>query len=265
MAVRALSTAATGMTSIQKHIDVIANNLANVNTTGFKKSRAEFQDLLYQYMKLPGFSATAQGTQPTGIQFGVGTNVVSTNRLFSQGPLTQTDNDLDVAINGDGFFRVIVDENGTIGYTRDGSFKKDGAGQLLTSNGMLLADQITVPAGITRVQILTNGAIQGFDPTNPLELTNLGQFTLSRFVNPAGLRALGDNLYMQTDASGVAIDSTPGTQGIGDVRQHFLEEANVEVVQELVDMIAAQRAFEMNGQTIQAADQMLQTVNNLRR
>lgn len=265
MAIRALSTAATGMTSLQKNIDVIANNLANVNTTGFKKSRAEFQDLLYQYMKLPGFAASAQGTQPTGIQFGVGTKIVSTNRLFSQGPLTETDNDLDVAINGDGFFRVIVDENGNIGYSRDGSFKKDGAGDLMTANGQHLADQINVPANITRVQIGTDGQVVGFDPTNPSTAIPIGQFTLSRFVNPAGLRALGDNLYMQSEASGVAIDGAPGTQGIGDVRQHFLEEANVEVVRELVDMIAAQRAFEMNGQTIQAADQMMQTVNNLRR
>lgn len=265
MAIRALSTAASGMTALQSQIDVIANNLANVNTTGFKKTRANFQDLIYQQIKQPGFASEGgQGQIPTGIQIGLGTRLVSTEKIFAQGSLERTDKDLDVAIEGDGFFRIL-DANGATVYTRDGSLRVDSEGRIQTANGQLLADNLTVPQSVTRVSISADGQVQGFDPTQPNSLQQIGTITLSRFINPGGLRSIGDNLYQETAASGQPIDGTPGQQGLGELRQGFIESSNVEVVNELVDMIQTQRAFEINATSIRTADEMLQTVNQLRR
>lgn len=265
MSIRALSSASSGMVSLQSRIDVIANNLANVNTTGYKKSRASFQDLIYQQVRQPGSTAGGgQGQVPTGIQIGLGTKLVATEKLFGQGSLDLTGKDLDLAIEGDGFFRVTT-PNGSTAYTRDGNLHADSEGNVVTAGGLFLADNLTIPSGVTRISVAPDGTVQGFDPTTPTTLTTIGNITLTRFVNPAGLRSLGDNLYEQTAASGAAIDGTPGLDGLGAIRQGFLESSNVEVVEELVDMIQTQRAFEVNATSIRTADEMLQTVNQLRR
>ncbi len=263
MGIPSLSIAATGMTSLLHSIDVTANNLANVKTTGFKKQRAEFQDLFYLQTNRAGFSAGVSQT-PTGIQQGLGVKLSATNRIFVQGPLEQTDNDFDVAIEGEGFFRVII-PNGQVAYTRDGSFKIDRDGNLITSGGLLLSPNITIPTNITKINIDVEGRVQGFDPLTPETPTDLGQITLVRFPNPAGLQAIGDNLFIQSGASGDPIEATPGTEGMGILRQRFLENSNVEVVKELVQLITAQRAFEINSKVIQASDEMLQTIGTVKR
>ncbi len=266
MAIRALSTAASGMTSLQSQIDVIANNLANVNTTGYKKTRANFQDLIYQQVKQPGFAAdSGQGAEiPTGIQIGLGTKLVATEKIFSQGSLDRTDKDLDIAIEGDGFFRI-RNAGGGIAYTRDGSFRVDSEGNVVTANGFFLDPQLSVDQALTRLSISPTGLVEGFDPTQPAALQQVGQIQLVRFINPAGLRSIGDNLFEETAASGQPIEGNPGEEGNGFLRQGFLESSNVEVVEELVDMIQTQRAFEINATSIRTADEMLQTVNQLRR
>ncbi len=265
MAIRALSTAASGMTALQSQIDVIANNLANVNSTGYKKTRANFQDLIYQQIRQPGFdSGGGQGQIPTGIQIGLGTRLVSTEKLFAQGSLDLTEKDLDIAIEGDGFLRIRT-VNGSTAYTRDGSLRVDSAGNVVTADGFFLVDDLTVPQGVTRVSISVSGLVEGFDPTQPNTPQAIGEITLARFINPAGLRSIGQNLYEETGASGQALEARPGEQGLGFVRQGFLESSNVQVVEELVDMIQTQRAFEINASTIRTADEMLQTVNQLRR
>lgn len=264
MMIRALSTSATGMIALQDRMDVISNNLANVNTSGYKKVRANFQDLFYQQIKASGFQATEATHSPTGINIGLGVKLVSTDRIFAQGSLVRTDRDLDVAIEGDGFFQIRLPD-GRIAYTRDGAFHRDSAGQLVTANGYLAEPAITIGSNITMVNISIDGRIEGLDPTDPSTSQAIGDLTISRFPNPAGLRAIGDNLFEETPASGAPITGVPGTEGRGILRQLFLEASNVEVVQELVDMITTQRAFEINSNVIQASDQMLQTVNNLRR
>jgi flagellar basal-body rod protein FlgG len=263
MGVQSLSIAATGMTTLLHSIDITANNLANVKTTGFKKQRAEFQDLFYLQTNRPGFSA-GQLQTPTGIQQGLGVKLSATNRMFIQGPLEETGNDLDIAIEGNGFFRVIL-PNGQVAYTRDGSFKKDKDGNLLTSGGLLLSPNINIPANIVQINVDVQGRIQGIDPLTPETPVDIGQITLVRFPNPAGLQAIGDNLFVQSGASGDPIEAIPGSEGLGILRQKFLESSNVEVVKELVNLITAQRAFEMNSKVIQASDEMLQTIATLKR
>ncbi len=263
MSVPSLSIASTGMTALLHQIDVTANNLANVKTSGFKKQRGEFQDLFYLQTNQPGFSAGNAQT-PTGIQQGLGVKLSATNRIFVQGPLEETGNDLDIAIEGDGFFRVVL-PNGQVAYTRDGSFKRDRDGNLLTSGGLLLSPNITIPNNVTKVNIDVQGNVQGFDPLTPETPTDIGLITLVRFPNPAGLQAIGDNLFIQTAAAGDPIEATPGTEGLGILRQRFLEDSNVEVVKELVQLITAQRAFEINSKVIQASDEMLQTIGTLKR
>lgn len=260
---RALYTAATGAQSQQFNIDVIANNVSNVNTTGYKKTRAEFQDLLSQTLAAAG-SQGAQGTiDPTGVQVGLGVKVAATQRVFATGSMQQTGNPLDMAIQGDGFFQVLMD-NGETGYTRDGTFKRDANGQMVTSDGYPIQPAISIPQDATEVVIGVDGNISVRQAGN-IQLQNIGQVQLARFANPAGLESVGRNIFMETPASGVA---TQGVAGQGDfgrtsINQGFVENANVQIVEELINLITAQRAFEANSKVMRAGDEMLQAVNNI--
>jgi flagellar basal-body rod protein FlgG len=251
------------MNSQQMSLDVIANNLANVQTTGFKKSKVEFQDLLYQSSRSAG-SVQAGGSQlPTGIEVGHGSQAVATAKIFTTGELLQTGNKFDVAIEGDGFFQVTL-PSGDTAYTRDGAFKVNSEGLLVTSDGLQLADQINFPDGTTAVTIAPTGEVSA-RPGADRELVQIGQLQLHRFRNPAGLDSLGRNLYGQTDASGEAVAGNPGAEGYGSLNQGALEKSNVKVIEEMVNMIIAQRAFEVNSKAIQTADEMMNMTNNLRR
>jgi flagellar basal-body rod protein FlgG len=258
---RALYSSATGMMAQELQIDTISNNLANVNTTGYKKVRVNFQDLIYQTMRNAG-TPTSAGTQiPNPIQVGLGTKAASTQRLFSPGEYQQTDSPLDMLIEGDGFFQITMPD-GTITYTRDGSFKMDSQGKVVTSDGYSLSPEITIPANATSINISNDGTVSVISAgtTDP---QNIGQLTLARFINPGGLESMGKNLFKNTAASGEAITNTPGLEGFGTIAQGFLEMSNVQVVSELVNMITAQRAYEVNSKTIRVVDQMLQTANNI--
>jgi len=251
----------TGMEAQQMSLDTISNNLANVSTNGFKKSHAVFEDLMYQNLRQVGSNTTEQTTLPTGLQVGLGVRTVATARTFSQGSLQQTGNNLDVAIQGNGFFQV-TQADGTIGYTRDGSFQLDSQGHLVTSNGMLLAGSITVPSNATNVSIAANGTVTATVPGN-VTPQSIGTITTASFVNPAGLEPLGQNMYAESAASGQPNTGNPGTNGLGTLAQGFVETSNVNVVQELVSMIQTQRAYEMNSKAIQTSDQMLQKLGQL--
>jgi flagellar basal-body rod protein FlgG len=266
MPLRALSIAATGGRALMGQIDTIANNLANVNTTAFKRQRANFADLFYQQVSRAGFGEAGRNQNPTGLSFGTGVRLVSTEKLFEQGVLQATQRDFDLAIDGAGFLRVRQADGTTVAYTRAGNLNIDREGNLVTADGLLLDPPITVPDNVTRIFIDQTGRVQGFDPQNQDTLQDLGQLELTRFVNPAGLEAVGDNLYRETPAAGTRIEGQPAQDPtFGLIRQGFLEQSNVDVVRELVDLITAQRAFETNAKTIEAADQVLQAVNNLRR
>jgi flagellar basal-body rod protein FlgG len=259
----ALWTAATGMDGQQENIDVISNNLANVNTTGFKKSRVNFQDLMYQNMREAG-SPNTQGSQiPVGIEIGHGSKVSATQKIFSSGSVQNTGNPLDVLIEGDGFLQVLLPD-GIIAYTRDGSLKQDSSGRIVTSDGFPIQPEIYIPQDTESISITSDGTvtvkIAGTD-----QLQQLGQIQLARFSNPAGLKSMGRNLFLSTVASGDPINGTPGADGFGSVTQNFLEMSNVKVVEEMVNMIAAQRAYEVNSKSIQAADEMLEVASQLRR
>ncbi len=258
--IRALNTAATGLAAQQMNMDVVSNNLANVNTTGFKKVRAEFKDLAYDTVKAPG-SAEAGGA-PESLQVGLGVEVSGTQRLFFQGSLTQTSSPLDLAVDGEGFFQVL-DAEGSPRYTRDGSFQLDGEGRLTTARGNLLEPQITVPANARDIQISSSGAVSAV-LEGESEATEIGKIETVSFANPGGLKAVGENLFEATGACGDAVSGVPGTEGRGALRQGFLEASNVQVVEEMVRMLMAQRAFEVNSKAMQAADDMLRAVNNLR-
>lgn len=245
----------TGMTAQQTQLDVISHNLANVSTTGFKRNNAVFEDLIYQNPRQVG-SQTTEGNQlPTGLHLGLGVNVVATSRNFTQGSLQQSGNSLDVAINGNGFFEVTLPD-GTTGYTRDGSFQLDSEGRLVTSSGLPVGNGITVPVGATKVNISQEGAVEAIvaGSTAPQQL---GTLAMSSFINAAGLEPVGQNMYKESAASGPPQQGTPGTNGLGTIRQNFLESSNVNVVEELVTMIQTQRAYEMNSKAIQTSDQML--------
>jgi flagellar basal-body rod protein FlgG len=258
---RGMWSAASGMAAQQMTIDVIANNLANVNTTSFKKSRPEFQDLMYQTLSQAG-SITEEGGQiPTGIAIGMGTMPVGVQKQFEQGDFKETKNQLDIAIEGKGFFRVI--SNNEELYTRAGNFKLDSDGNVVTPNGERLQPDFAVPSDTVSISIDKSGTITVFDPSGAG--TSLGVIELYNFTNPAGLYSLGHNLYRPTDASGEAIAGTPGTDGMGTLAQGFLEISNVDVVEEMVSMIMAQRAYEINSKAIQTADSMLQIANNIKR
>jgi flagellar basal-body rod protein FlgG len=258
---RALYSAASGMQAQQLNLDVISNNLANVNTTGFKKSKVEFQDLLYQTMAAPGAEEGAGNQLPTGIQIGHGSQAVSTSRIFTTGELTQTGEQLDVAINGDGFFQIQLPD-GTTGYTRDGSLKTDSTGRITTSTGMpLIGGFQAVPAGTTNITIAPTGTVTYSTPSG----TTTYQVQLARFINPNGLNSQGGNVYTETPASGAPQTGTPGETGYGSLSQGTLEMSNVQIVDEMVNLIMAQRAYEVNSKAVQASDEMLQEGNNLRR
>jgi len=260
---RGLWTAASGMEAQQLNMDVVANNLANVNTTGFKRSRVDFQDLVYQTIR-PAGTTVAEGAEvPAGIQVGLGSHPAAVQKVFSQGDFQQTQNPLDVAIEGDGFLQVLRPD-GTIAYTRDGTLKLDSQGRLVNSDGFALEPEITIPAEATQVAIGADGTVSVSLPgqTQPQQL---GQIQLAKFLNPAGLNALGKNLFAPTGASGEAITGTPGRDGFGTLGQGMVEMSNVRIVDEMVNMIVAQRAYEVNSKSIQTADDMLAIANNLRR
>ncbi|QFT31273.1 flagellar basal-body rod protein FlgG [Roseibium porphyridii] len=259
---KALHIAATGMKAQELNVEVISNNVANMRTTGFKKQRADFQDLLYQNLRRMGTETSEAGTiVPTGIQIGSGVKLASTARIMSQGSLEQTSKELDVAIRGEGFFQIDLPD-GTTAYSRDGSFERDANGQLVTVDGYTINPGITIPENTQDITISNTGVVQGVDQGG--NTVQLGQLQLARFVNKAGLEAIGDNLFLETDASGAAENGNPGDQGFGSVQQYFLEMANVDAVTEIADLISAQRAYEMNSQIIQAADEMYSTTTNLR-
>ncbi|PID73652.1 MAG: flagellar basal-body rod protein FlgG [Desulfobacterales bacterium] len=258
---RTLWTAATGMQAQNLNIDVIANNLSNVNTTGFKKARADFQDLLYESLRPPGTSA-AGNEIPTGIEVGHGVRPVSTQKIFIAGNFQQTENELDIAIEGDGFFQI-TQPDGSTAYSRAGSFKLNSSGQVVTPDGFLLDPELTLPADTMSVSIGTDGTVSVLQPGRAAS-TTIGNIELARFVNPAGLRSIGRNLYLETAASGTAETGTPGQDNFGALTQNFLEMSNVNVVDEMVNMITAQRAYEINSKAIQTADDMLQIAGNLK-
>jgi len=244
-------------------IDTIANNLANINTNGFKRTRIDFQDLIYQTIMTPGATSGAGTEIPTGIQVGHGSRVAATQRIFSQGEFKQTDANLDLVIEGDGFFQILNNDGETV-YSRAGSFKLDSQGRMVTSDGLILADQISIPPEVMSVSISKDGIVQGTYPNDPAP-QELGRIQLARFANPAGLEAIGQNLFRGSQASGTAQVGTPDLQGYGSLLQGFLEMSNVKLVEEMVSMIVAQRAYEISSRSIQAADEMLNVANNLRR
>jgi flagellar basal-body rod protein FlgG len=259
--IRSLWISKTGLDAQQTNLDVIANNLANVSTTGFKRSRAVFEDLLYQTLRQPGSQSSQQTQVPTGLQVGTGVRPVATERIFTQGNLQQTGNAFDLAINGQGFLQVQMPD-GTTGYTRDGSFHVDAQGQVVTSNGYPLLPAITVPANSTKVSIGADGTVSVMVP-GQVAGQNVGSIQLANFINPAGLQPLGQNLFLETSASGAPQAGTPGTNGLGLLNQGYVETSNVNVVEELVSMIQAQRAYEINSKAIQTSDQMLQRLSQL--
>ncbi len=258
---KGLWTAATGMAAQQLNVDVIANNLANVNTAGFKKSRADFQDLMYQTLRLPG-ATTATGTQlPTGIQVGMGSKPMGVQKLFSQGDYNQTNNELDLAIEGKGFFKVVSNDEEV--YTRAGNFKIDSEGYICTPAGDRLQPEIAIDPTTISISVDSSGTLVAFGPDNT-EL-NRADIKLYSFPNPAGLFSMGRNLFRPTEASGEETEGTPGLDGIGTIAQGYLEMSNVNVVEEMVGMIVAQRAYEVNSRAIQTSDQMLQVATSILR
>lgn len=259
----ALWTSATGMDAQQANIDVISNNLANVNTTGFKKSRVNFQDLMYQRLREPG-TPNAQGAQvPVGIEIGHGSKISATQKIFSPGSIQNTGNPLDILIEGDGFLQVLRPD-GTIAYTRDGSLKQDSTGRIVTSDGYPIQPEIYIPQDATEISITSDGTV-AVNIAGGNQPQQLGQIQLARFSNPAGLNSVGRNLFEATVASGDPQIGAPGDAGYGTIAQGFLEMSNVKVVEEMVNMIAAQRAYEVNSKSIQAADEMLKTANQIKR
>jgi flagellar basal-body rod protein FlgG len=258
---RALWTAATGMHAQQLTLDVISNNLANVQTAGFKRSRVDFQDLVYEVLNAPG-AASAQGQEvPSGFQVGHGSRAVATQRLFVKGDLQQTGNPLDLAIEGDGFFQVQL-PSGDTGYTRSGAFKKNSQGQLVTSDGFVVQPQITIPPDALSISVGVDGIVSVLQ-AGQAQPQVVGSIELVRFINPGGLQSQGRNLFIPTQASGDATPGTPGNDGLGTLLQGFVEGSNVNVVEEMVGMIVTQRAYEINSRAIRTADEMMQTANNL--
>lgn len=259
---KSLRIAATGMQAQELNVEVISNNIANMRTTGFKQVRAEFQDLLYQDIRRVGATSSEAGNLiPTGVQVGYGVKTGATARIMSQGNMQQTGKELDVAIRGEGFFSVEL-PSGQTAYTRDGSFELDANGNLVTLDGFILQPNITVPNNARSITINREGTVQVLTDTSTTP-TNLGQIQLSRFVNKAGLQSIGDNLYLETPASGNAIDGVADAEGFGSVLQNFLESSNVNAVSELSDLIAAQRAYEMNAKVISASDEMMSATSNI--
>lgn len=260
--IKSLTTAATGMQAQQANMDVIANNLANVSTTGFKKSRAEFEDLLYQTQKEPGAASGLNAVSPTGVQTGLGVRTGATTKDFELGAAKVTKNPLDMQIEGAGFFSVSLPD-GSIGYTRDGSFKKDPAGKIVDKNGNPLVPEITIPPDAEGVDISADGKVSVL-VSGSRTPQGIGQISLTNFINPAGLRSMGKNVFVPTGSSGQPQVGQPGQNNLGGISQGQLEASNVNIVDEMVNMITAQRAYETNSKVIQASDQMLQYTNQLR-
>jgi flagellar basal-body rod protein FlgG len=265
MAIRALRTAASGMYAQQINIETIANNIANVNTTAFKKNRAEFKDLMYQEVYINP-QATVQpgiiGTTDTKIVVGNGVQPASTSKIFKQGDLVASNGPLDFAILGEGFFQIRKPD-GNFAYTRDGSFKLSAEGYVTTADGYIVEPGIVLTDNINEISVSADGTITGIDTAgNSIEL---GTIQIAKFINPAGLKAIGDNLYIETEASGRPIVGKPGDEGFGGIKQNYLEHSNVDIVEEMVNMITAQRAYEVNSKTIQTAEDMMQMTNNLKR
>ncbi len=257
---RALWSAATGMIAQELNVDTIANNLANVNTGGYKRQRVNFQDLLYDTMRMPG-TPSAQGVEiPTGIQIGLGTRVASTSKMFDQGTFQETGNPLDLVIEGNGFFQILLPD-GTTGYTRAGAFSLDSQGNIVTPEGYSLEPSVVVPSG-AQIAVGVDGTVSAIISGQP---QNLGQIQIARFANPAGLLSKGHSIFVETAGSGTATTGTPGLDGLGSIAQGVLELSNVKVVTEMVNMIVAQRAYEANSQAIKIADSMLQTASQLNR
>jgi len=261
--IRSMWAAASGMQAQSLNIDVIANNIANVTTTGFKRSRAEFQDLLYETMQPPGGSTSEDTQAPTGIQLGHGVRPVAVAKTFSEGELQMTKNELDLAIEGNGFFQVTL-PNGTTAFTRAGAFKLDKEGRIVTPDGFLLDPEISVPDDTISLSIGMDGTVSALRAGDSAP-RQLGTIELARFNNSAGLQSMGKNLFLPTDASGTAVVGTAGERNFGTIAQGFLEMSNVSIVDEMVNMITAQRSYETNSKVVQASDDMLQTANNLKR
>jgi flagellar basal-body rod protein FlgG len=259
--IRSLWISKTGLDAQQTNMDVIANNLANVSTNGFKRARAVFEDLLYQTLRQPGAQSSQQTQLPSGLQIGTGVRPVATARVFTQGNLQQTGNSLDLAINGGGFFQVLLPD-GTNAYTRDGAFHVDNQGQLVTASGFHVQPAITIPANALTVTIGRDGVVS-VTRAGSAAPSQVGSIQLASFVNPNGLQSMGENLYIETAASGTANANTAGSNGLGLINQGYVETSNVNVVEELVSMIQTQRAYEINSKAIQTSDQMLQRLTQM--
>jgi len=260
---RSLFTAATGMKAQQLNIEVISNNIANMGTTGFKRQRAEFQDLLYQNQKRVGTQSSDNGdVVPAGIQIGVGVEAAAVYRVVEQGSLTPTDGNFDLAVNGKGYFQIQLPD-GTVGYTRSGSFQLSPEGEIVTNDGYTVSPGITIPSDAREITINGSGEVL-ITLDGQVDPSNVGQLELANFANPGGLLALGDNLFKETTASGTSITGTPASVGFGSIEQGYLETSNVNVVSEITSMITAQRAYEMNSKVIETSDQMMGTLTNIR-
>ena len=259
--IRSLWIAKTGLEAQQTNIDVISNNLANVSTNGFKRARSVFEDLLYQTLRQPGAQSSQQTQLPTGLQLGTGVRPVAVEKIHTQGSLQQTGNAMDVAISGKGFLQILMPD-GTTAYTRDGSFQVDSQGQMVTSSGYALQPAITIPSDATSVTIGKDGTVSVVQSGSTAS-TQVGTLQLAGFVNPAGLQSLGENLFQETAASGAPSANTPGTNGLGFLNQNYVETSNVNVVEEMVNMIQAQRAYEINSKAVTVSDQMLQKLAQL--
>lgn len=260
--IKGLYSAATGMMAQSLNIDVISNNLANVNTTGFKKDRIDFHDLLYQVIKSPGASASQGNVIPTGLVVGSGTRPVAIQKIHTEGDLIQTQNQLDMAVEGHGYFQVLQPD-GTTAYTRAGSWKLNNNGAIVNSDGLALQPAMTIPAGTLEVNVGSDGVVEAIDQAGAV--TAVGNITLANFTNTAGLKPIGRNLLIETVASGAPVVGTPGLTGLGTIAQGFLENSNVRVIEEMVNMILAQRAYEVNTKVIQTSDEMLQLANSIKR
>lgn len=260
--IRGLYTAATGMNSMQHQIDVTSNNIANVNTTAFKQDRAEFQDLMYETLNYTAGRTTQTTLNPTGIDVGLGVRVSNIQKNFTEGDLKTTSNTFDLAIEGKGFFQIIL-PSGETAYTRNGNFKLNADGSIVNGNGYLLSPEITIPDNVTDVTIGKDGSVSATDATTG-DTVDLGQITIADFINPAGLIPLGESLYMQSDASGDVLEGNPNEEQFGSIQQGMIELSNVKLVNEMVDLITAQRAYEANSKAITTADSMLDTVNRLK-
>jgi flagellar basal-body rod protein FlgG len=253
--IRSLWIAKTGLDAQQTNLDVISNNLANVSTNGYKRARAVFEDLLYQTIRQPGAASSQQTTIPSGLMIGTGVRPISTERIFTQGSLQRTENPLDIAINGQGFFQIQMPD-GTLAYTRDGAFQRDSTGQMVTSSGYPLSPAITIPGDAISITISRDGIVE-VTQSGTAAPTQIGNIQLASFVNPGGLQSMGENLFIETGSSGTPTPNTPGTNGTGLLNQGYVETSNVNVAEELVTMIQTQRAYEMNSKAVTTSDQML--------